>query len=204
MKKNNRFNFIIFLFISPLFSFCQKEISNDFFHKKRFNAGVVAGLNSSELGGKDLDDFIGWNAGAIGVASVTKHLHISLELLWSQNGDYLNPEFFPDLNYSEVKLNFIEVPIQINYQLQQNEELNDRKGWLRVGFTFAHLLDYKIEANNIDVSNQIIWEKDNSFLVNFGGAFFLNKNWGINIRMSFSTYSKDLIPTFAFRGIYLL
>jgi len=187
-----------------MFSFGQNENSDGFFYKKRFNAGLVAGINSSDLAGKGLASFIGWNAGAYGIASVTKHLHFSLELLWSQNGDYLNAEFFPELNYSDVKLNFIEVPIQFNYQLQQSEELNDRKGWLRVGFSFAHLLDYKIEANNIDVSNQIIWEKENSFLVNFGGAFFLNKNWGIDIRMSFPTNSKDIIPTFAFRGIYLL
>jgi len=203
MKKNNRFLLLIFLFLLPLFSFGQSENSNDFFHKKRFNAGLVAGLNSSSLAGEGLDSFFGWNAGAFGIASVTKHLHFSLELLWSQNGDYLDAEFFPELNYSEVKLNFVEVPIQLNYQLQQSKELNDRKGWLRAGVSFAQLLNYKIEANNIDVSNQIIWEKENS-LVNFGGTFFLNKNWGIDIRMSFPTHSKDLIPTFAFRGIYLL
>ena len=203
MKNNNRFLLLIFSFLFPLFSFSQNGNSSDFFHKKRFNAGIIAGLNSSGLGGEGLDSFIGWNAGAIGIASVTKHLHISLELLWSQNGDYLKVDFFPDLDYSKVKLNFIEVPIQLNYQLQQSEEWSDRKGWLRAGFTFAQLLDYKIEAENIDVSNQIIWKKEYSFLVNIGGTFFLNNNWGIDIRMSFPTHSKDLIPTFALRGIYL-
>lgn len=204
MKKNNRILLLIFSVFFPLFSFSQNGNSDDFFHNKRFNAGIIAGLNSSSLGGEGLDDFIGWNAGVIGIASITKHLHLSLEILWSQNGDYLKAEFFPDLNYSMVKLNLIEVPFQLNYQLQQNEELSDRKGWLRAGISFAQLLNYKVEAENIDVSNQIIWEKEYSFLLNFGGTFFLNNNWGIDIRMSFPTHSKDLIPTFALRGIYLL
>ena len=172
MKNINRFLLLIFSLLFPLFSFSQNGNSDDFFHKKRFNAGLIAGLNSSGLGGEGLDSFIGWNAGAIGIASVTKHLHISIELLWSQNGNYLKTDFFPELDYSKVKLNFIEVPIQLNYQLQQSDEWSDRKGWLRAGFTFAQLLDYKIEAENIDVSNQIIWKKEHSFLVNFGGIFF--------------------------------
>lgn len=74
-----------------------------------------------------MDIFIGWNAGVIEIAGLTKYLHFSLELLWSQNGDYLKPEFFPGLNYSEVTLNFIEVPFQFNYHLQYSEELRDRK-----------------------------------------------------------------------------
>ncbi|MFK8008046.1 MAG: outer membrane beta-barrel protein [Saprospiraceae bacterium] len=204
MKNNDRFFLIIFFLLFSFLSFSQNGNPDHFFHKKRFNAGLIAGLNSSSLGGEGLDDFIGWNAGVIGIANVTKHLHFSLELLWSQNGGYLKADFFPDLNYSKVKMNFIEVPVQFNYQLQQNEELSDRKGWLRAGFSFAHLLNKKIEAENIDVSNQIIWKKEYSFLINFGGTFFLNNNWGIDIRMGFPTHSKDLIPTFALRGIYLL
>lgn len=203
MKKNNQFLLFLFSLLLPFFSFSQNEKTDDYFHKKRFNAGIVAGLNSSDLGGDGLDSFIGWNAGVVGIASVTKHLHISLELLWTQNGDYLKADFFPDLNYSKVKLNFIEIPLQLNYQLRVSDEWSDRKGWLRAGLTFAQLLNNKIEAENIDVSNQIIWEKEYSFLVNFGGTLFLNNNWGIDIRMSFPTHSKDLIPTFALRGIYL-
>lgn len=193
----------IFLF-TPIFLIGQNDSSNEFFQKKRFNAGAVVGINSSALGGEGLDDFIGWNAGIYGIAQITKKIHLSTELLWSQNGDYLKAEFFPDLNYSKVSLNFIEVPVQLNFQLQQNEELNDRKGWLRVGVSFASLINARVEANNIEVTKQIIWKKESSFLMNFGGTFFLNKNWGFDIRMSFPTHSKDLIPTFALRGIYLL
>ncbi|MFK8007248.1 MAG: hypothetical protein AB8H03_12800, partial [Saprospiraceae bacterium] len=82
MKNSNRFFLIIFSLLLSFFSFSQNGNSDDFFHGKRFNAGLIAGLNSSSLGGEGLDDFIGWNAGAIGIASVTKHLHLSLELLW--------------------------------------------------------------------------------------------------------------------------
>lgn len=199
---NRTLVFIFFLF--PIYLIGQNDTFNEFFQKKRFNAGAVAGINSSELAGEGLDSFFGWNVGIYGIAQVTKNLHLSMELIWSQNGDYLKAEFFPDLNYSKVNLNFIEVPLQLNFQLLQNEEFNDRKGWLRVGMSFASLLNATVEANNIEVTEQIIWKKESSLLMNFGGTFFLNKNWGFDIRMSFPTHSKDLIPTFALRGIYLL
>ena len=50
-----------------------------------------------------MGNFIGWNARGTVIASVTKHLHIYLELLWSQNGDYLKADFYPDLNFSKAK-----------------------------------------------------------------------------------------------------
>ncbi|MFT6320363.1 MAG: hypothetical protein ACJAT4_001288 [Granulosicoccus sp.] len=64
---------------------------------------MINRLNSLNLGGGDLGNFIGWNARGTVIASVTKHLHIYLELLWSQNGDYLKADFYPDLNFSKAK-----------------------------------------------------------------------------------------------------
>lgn len=200
-----RFTFLIFCFcILSKNSFGQSANESDFFHKKRFNAGLVVGLNSSELAGKGLDSFFGWNAGVLGITSITKHSHFSLELLFSQNGEYLTPEAYPNLEFSKIRLNFIEVPFQYNFQLQQSEDINDRKGWLRAGLAFVHLLDYEVRVGEENVSEQIIWGKENAWLVNFGGTFFLNQHWGIDVRMSLPIDADDLIPTFAFRGIYLL
>lgn len=195
--------FILLNFIA-LFSFAQSQTDSDFFKQKRFNAGLVAGFNASELAGEGLDSYIGWNIGVFGIASITKKIHLSTELLFSQNGEYLTPAFFPNLEFSQIKLNFIEIPLQINWQLQQSEAINDRKGWLRMGMAYAHLLDFKIQANGEDVTSQIIWEKENAWLVSFGGTFFLSQHFGIDVKMSLPIDAEDLIPTFAFRGVYLL
>jgi len=182
----------------------QTNSNSDFFHQKRFNAGFLLGLNASELAGDGFGSYVGTNVGVFGIADLNNKMHLSMELLWSQNGEYITPEFFPEVDYSKIKLNFIEIPFQFNYQLQQKGIESNRFGWLRVGIAFVHLLDYYAFRENIEVTDQIIFGKKNALLVNFGGAFFLNQHWGIDVRMSIPTQTDDLIPTFSFRGIFLL
>ena len=199
------FFIFLFTFLFQTISFGQTESNSDFFHKKRFNAGFIAGINLSELNGNDgVGSYYGINLGVIGIADLNNKMHFSLELLWSQNGEYIIPEFFPAIDYSKIKLNFIEIPFQFNYQLRQNEGNSNRFGWLRAGLAYAHLLDHKVYKENVDVSNQIIFGKKNAILVNFGGTFFLNQHWGVDVRMSFPTQVNDMVPNFSFRGIYLL
>ena len=175
----------------------QTPSQEDYFQNKRFNAGLIAGLNASDIG-------VGWNAGVMGGIDATEYLHFSIELLFSQNGEYLVPDFYPNLDFTKVRFNYIEIPIGINYRIEKKDEFSHRKGWLRAGLTYAQLLDYQTLVNNDDVSDQIQLGKKNALLFNFGGAFFLQKNWGIDVRMSLPLTENDLIPTYAFRGIYLL
>lgn len=125
-------------------------------------------------------------------------------MLFSQNGEYLVPDFYPNLDFTKVRFNYIEIPIGINYRIEKKDEFSHRKGWLRARLTYAQLLDYQILVNNDDVSDQIQLGKRSAILFNFGGAFFLQKNWGIDVRMSLPLTENDLIPTYTFRGIYLL
>jgi hypothetical protein len=63
-----------------------------------FNAGVIAGLNFSELEGNSITDYFGLNAGLIGTARIAKHAQIGVEFLFSQNGEYILPEYYPPNN----------------------------------------------------------------------------------------------------------
>jgi len=168
----------------------QSKADDDFFQKKRFNAGLVLGFNASELTGEGLDSYIGWNGGVFGIVNLKNNIHLSVEMLYS-------------LNFTKVRFNFIEVPLQINFQLQQSEDLNNRKGWLRAGISFAQLINFKAFIDDEEITEQIIFPKKNTLLVNFGGTFFISRHWGIDVRMSLPVDADDLIPTFAFRGIYL-
>ena len=77
----------------------------------RFNGGIVAGLNFAELEGNGTTDYFGLNAGILGTAKLSKHSQLSMEFLFSQNGEYVLPEYYPALQYGQVWLNHIEVPI---------------------------------------------------------------------------------------------
>ena len=192
---------LIFLFIFPCFILTAQS---DFFKQKRFNAGFIFGVNSSGLVDEGLDSYQGWNVGGFGIADLGKDFHLSMELLFSQNGNYLSPKTYPNVEYSKIQINFVEIPLQINYQLLQNNGKSDRTGWLRTGVAYAHLLNFTAKTDTEDVSSQIIWKDKNAILVNFGGTFFLNKNWGIDVRMSFPIQGEELMPTLTFRGVYLL
>ncbi len=194
---------IIGLLFLLFFLFVQNSIQSqtpsqeDYFHRKKFNAGIIAGLNASDLG-------VGWNAGIIGGFNATEYIHFSLELLFSQNGEYLVPDFYPNLNFTKLRFNYIEIPVGINYRVEKKDEFSYRKGWLRAGLTYTQLLDYQAFVNDVNVGSQIQLGKKNALLFNFGGAFFFQKNWGIDVRMSLPFAVNDLIPTYTFRGIYLL
>ena len=59
------------------------------FAQNRFEGSVVAGLNYSELEGSSIVDFFGPNVGLIGTAKLTNRCQLSIELLYSQNGEYI-------------------------------------------------------------------------------------------------------------------
>lgn len=56
---------------------------------RAFDAGLVAGLNFAELEGDGIMDYFGPNAGLLGRARLSKHFELGVEILYSQNGEYM-------------------------------------------------------------------------------------------------------------------
>lgn len=71
---------------------------------RRFDAGLVAGLNFAELSGKGSHAYFGPNVGAITTYRFAKHGQVAMEMLYSQNGEYILPEYYPALSYGKVHL----------------------------------------------------------------------------------------------------
>lgn len=170
----------------------------------RFNGGIVAGLNFAELEGIGITDYFGPNIGLIGNARLTRHSQLGLELLYSQNGEYILPTYYPAIEYGKIRLNHIEIPVHIDIMMGifEKEEFLD---WhLNFGLAYARLVDYSVfgkDKNNYD--NQIIYENKEAMLLQLGSSYFFTKNIGINFKASLPLRIDGLSWTLAARGIFL-
>lgn len=171
----------------------------------KFNAGFIAGLNFSELEGNGITDYFGMNAGIIGTAKLTKHSQLSMEILFSQNGEYVLPEYYPALEYGQVWLNYVEVPIHFDLLIGvfQKEKFYD---WnLNIGLAYARLLGYTIKnIDREDVSDQIIYGNREAVLLQAGTTYFFTKNIGLNLKASLPIRVEGLSWTLAARCIYMI
>lgn len=189
-----------FVFFLLIFSTC----FNSDAQISKFNAGVVAGLNFSELEGNGVTDYFGINAGIIGTARLTKHSQLGMEILFSQNGEYVLPEYYPPLQYGQVWLNHIEVPVHIDWLigLFERDEFYD---WnLNIGMAYAKLVSYHVETTDKQkVNDQIIYGNMDAFLLQAGTTYHFTKRFGVNFKASLPMRIDGLSWTLAARAIYM-
>lgn len=171
----------------------------------RFRSGLIAGLNFSELEGKGITDYYGVNAGLLGTARLTKHSQLGLELLFSQNGEYILPKFYPAIQYGKVHLNHIEIPFYIDWMIGVFEKEEYYDWHLNLGFAYTRLLGYKVEnIQKENVSSQIIYENDDAMLLQVGTTYHFTQNFGLNFKASLPLRIDGLSWTLAARAIYIL
>ena len=151
----------------------------------KFNAGIIAGLNFAELEGEELMDYYGLNAGIIGTVGVSKHAQLGMELLFSQNGEYILPEFYPQLDYGKIRLNHLEIPIHIDWLIKvfQRDKFYD---WnLNLGVAFTRLLGYKAEEmGGFDVTDQVVYGNKTASLLQAGTTYHFSDKIGLNLKAS--------------------
>lgn len=179
--------------------------SGSFGQTSRFNAGIVTGLNFSELEGNGFTDYIGLNAGIIGTAKLSKHSQLGLEILFSQNGEYILPKYYPALQFGQVWLNHIEVPIHIDWLIGvfQRDKFYD---WnLNIGLAYTRLVSYNIETiDKVNVDDQIIYENIDATLLQAGTTYNFTKRMGLNFKASLPIRIEGLSWTLAARLIYMI
>ncbi|MBK7939383.1 MAG: outer membrane beta-barrel protein [Lewinellaceae bacterium] len=171
----------------------------------KFNAGIVAGLNFSELEGEEITDYYGLNAGLIGTFRFSKHEQLGMEFLFSQNGEYILPESYPALQYGKVWLNHIEIPVHIDWLIGvfQRDKFYD---WnLNLGIAYTRLIGFKAaDVDKTDVSNQIIYGNKSAYLLQAGTTYHFTKKVGLNLKASLPVRVVGLNWTLAARMIYML
>ena len=134
--------------------------------ERRFEAGVVAGMNLSQIDGDDLTGFnkIGVNVGARVDAILTERWRLSLEMLFAQQGASRHKLDNPASAFDKIRLNLVEAPVMVHFQ--------DWKIQASAGVSYARV----INAEVIDYTGEDATEsyplQDNLFSIILGGTFF--------------------------------
>lgn len=171
----------------------------------KFNAGFVAGMNFSELEGNGITDYFGLNTGLLGTARLTDHSQLGMEILFSQNGEYILPEYYPDLQYGQVRLNHVEVPIHIDWLIGVFERDKFYDWNLNIGLAYTRLVSYNIEnSDKENVNDQIVYGKKDALLLQAGTTYNFTKNMGLNFKASLPIRIEGLSWTLAARLIYMI
>ena len=171
---------------------------------QRFSAGVIAGLNFSELEGNDITAYSGINAGVVAMAKISKNTQLGIELLFSQNGEYILPEFYPSIEYGRIRLKHLEIPLYLNRQIRSSKDKGYIDWQLHFGVAFIKLLDHYLENNQgIDITKEVVYDKKEAVVLQAGVHYFFTKQVGINLKASFPL-TIDLDWTIAARIVYFI
>ena len=146
--------------------------------ERRFEAGIVAGFNLSQVNGDLLYGFnkIGLNVGGRVDAVLTERWRLSLEMLFTQQGASRNKLDNPASAFDKIRLNFVEAPVMIHFQ--------DWKIQASAGLSYGRLINYEvISSTGEDATDQTPLRND-LFSVVLGGTFFFDEHVGLNILWS--------------------
>ncbi len=170
---------------------------------RRFQAGLIIGTNVAELEGQSLTDYLGWNTGVIVAARLNQRAELGLELLFSQNGEYILPAFYPALSYGKTRLNHIEVPLHFSY-LSPDYYRGTLQQWkLNLGLAYARLLNHYVEdADGMTVTEQVIYDDVETFLIQAGLNYRVFTRTELNLKASLPIRKKGLDWTLALRLVY--
>jgi hypothetical protein len=154
--------------------------------KYRFNAGIVAGMNFSQIDG---DNYVGYDqlgiqAGARGIAKLTPHLDLAVEMLFVQKGSLDRDERINGRKYRQISLNYIEVPFLLHAHYLNNHQI---KISIEGGISFGRMIGYSIHelTNGRDYIPFATVENDfnrNEWSAIIGGGFYLNKHIRVFVR----------------------
>lgn len=130
------------------------------------SVGLRGGLNVSNIGGSSANSGnrykAGINFGAVGVYSVDSHWAIAAEVNYSQKG------YSPAIN-SVLKLNYLDIPVYVNYFLGQGGDRFRTKVFL--GPYVGILMAAKSKIGGIEVGDLKSLYNPTDFGVLAGGGF---------------------------------
>lgn len=146
--------------------------------ERRFEAGLVAGFNLSQVNGDLLYGFnkIGLNLGGRVDAVLTERWRLSLEMLYTQQGASRSKTDNPASAFDKIRLNFVEAPVMLHFQ--------DWKIQASAGVSYGRLINYEIIDYTGEDATDEVPLRENVFSAVLGGAFFFDEHVGLNILWS--------------------
>lgn len=157
---------VVFVFITAI-SYGQK-----------FDAGLLAGLSTSQMDGDHLSGFhkAGIKAGGFVSRKISEKMNLQFEIEYIQKGSRLPVN--DDNVYYLMRLNYMEVPLLANYQI-------GKKWSIEAGVAFAVLLSAYEEDQLGEVTNAPAFHHAD-YLVCAGGNYYITPHLLFNVRYSYS------------------
>ena len=217
MKKILHLTVISCLLGITAFPFALAGQGRQFKREGRFKAGIMLGLNMSQIDG---DKYSGFNrpgieGGLVGITVLNRNSILSTELMFSQRGS--RPTEKETRKRSEynvrIRLNYIEVPVVYHHLYNEREDGSFSYSY-HVGLSFGRLVSTKIEESafnpvfTVKERNSLIKDKDdirkNDLSLIAGATFYFNRYFGVTLRGTFSLTPFYYPPeTSALRSYYL-
>jgi hypothetical protein len=160
---------------------------------RTFYGGLVAGANFTQVDGDSYKGYrhIGINAGVVAFARFSPEVAGSIEILFSQkgatsNGTQMSKGGITFISKQNIKLNYAEIPVQLNYYVRKKSSFGG-------GFSYSRLISSKEE---IQVMNPTItydpdkhpFNKDDINLI-LSGQVHLYEGFYIGLRFQYSLIS---------------
>jgi len=176
-------NYFFLPFIAVLLFLSENSLA-----QQRFKAGVVLGLNASQILGDAVGGYnrLGLQGGLRATTVLQDKMDISFELLYSQRGSYSK-------NFNvDIFLQYVEVPVVFSYK----DWLHEEDGYYRIqasaGISLGRLLDASAEGSTHDdlTDNFNTWD----YGFTGGVEYFATQRIGFGLRWTKSfnlLYNKD-------------
>ena len=170
-------SFLLLCFLS--FLVCGNAIS-----QQRFKAGLIAGLNASQILGDNSGGYnrLGLQGGMRAVAVITKKTDLLFEILYSQRGSYDKSYNKCNIIPLEISTKYIEVPVMVAFK----DWLKEEDGYYRLqvsgGFSYGRLLNATSIGSCHDDLTDLFNKNDVSFTL--GVEYFSNKHLSFGMRWS--------------------
>ena len=168
----------ILLILTTIFCFHQSC------EAQTFDAGVVLGVNASQIDGDKLAGFnkLGLHAGLVVLINLQSKWKVQTELLFSQRGSRLELISGQANDPFEMHLNYVEIPVVVSFMDWLDEEDNFYKLHFQAGLSYGNLVSKKIENNLYAPAEDDFNNNDVSWLVGF--TFYANTKLGLTFRYS--------------------
>ncbi len=154
-------------------------------HGQRFNAGLVVGANLSQLDGDMHQGYnkIGIQMGARASVIFTDRFDVSTGLMYTQKGS-----IFESRNVKEkIKLNYMEVPILINYRSNYFKEKKYYRWQWFTGVSVSRLISSSVDENKNDdfdftAINDFLQSTEFSHVI--GVNYYFNRHLALGLQNS--------------------
>jgi hypothetical protein len=135
-----------------------------------------------------------------------------VEAFTNRNRIFIQPKWriyiariLPSITVWKVWLNHLEIPVHIDWLIRISKKEQFHNFNFNLGIAYTRILGYYAEdINKVDVTEQVIYEDKDAFLLQTGMIINFTKNLGLNLKASLPIRVEMLDWTLAARIIYTI